>query len=40
MECFDALPLAGVLNDKFFIVHAGISPNLITLDKINRINRF
>lgn len=28
MESFDALPLACILNSKFFAVHAGISPKL------------
>lgn len=31
MESFDTLPLACILNEKFFAVHAGISPNLKTV---------
>lgn len=40
MECFDALPLACVINRKFLSLHGGISPELRKLDDINRINRF
>jgi serine/threonine-protein phosphatase PP1 catalytic subunit len=35
-----ALPLCAVINEKIFCVHGGISPNLQTLEDINKINRF
>ena len=31
MECFDTLPLACVLNERFFAIHAGISPGIKTV---------
>ena len=37
MRVFDALPLAAVINNKFLAVHGGISPQLITIDSINKI---
>ena len=40
MECFDALPLACILNDKFVCLHGGISPDILTLNEINKFNRF
>lgn len=35
---FNALPLAAVLDRRFFCVHGGISPELTTVDEINRVN--
>ncbi|KAH9965239.1 Metallo-dependent phosphatase [Russula dissimulans] len=40
IESFCALPVAGLLDGKFFCVHGGISPELNTVSDIDRINRF
>jgi serine/threonine-protein phosphatase 2B catalytic subunit len=40
MDSFDLLPLACVINGKFIGVHGGLSPELKTLDDINRLERF
>lgn len=40
VESFMTLPLAAVLNEQFFCVHAGISSELISLDQINQLDRF
>ncbi|KAI0056353.1 Metallo-dependent phosphatase [Artomyces pyxidatus] len=40
IESFCALPVVGLLDGKFFCVHGGISPELITLADIDRMNRF
>ncbi|KAF8266218.1 Metallo-dependent phosphatase [Lactarius quietus] len=39
-EIFLCLPLSGLLDGKFFCVHGGISPELITVSDIDQINRF
>jgi diadenosine tetraphosphatase ApaH/serine/threonine PP2A family protein phosphatase len=36
MDAFDALPLACIVNEKYFCVHGGISPKAIEVDKINK----
>jgi serine/threonine-protein phosphatase 2B catalytic subunit len=40
MDSFDLMPLACVINGKFIAVHGGLSPELKTLDDINRLERF
>ncbi|KAI9451336.1 Metallo-dependent phosphatase [Russula earlei] len=40
IESFSALPIAALLDGKFFCVHGGISPELNTVSDIDRINRF
>lgn len=40
VNSFKSLPLAAILNEQFFCVHAGISSELISLDQINQIDRF
>ncbi|CAI5758768.1 unnamed protein product [Candida verbasci] len=37
---FNALPLAAIMNEQFFCVHGGLSPQLTDLESIRRLNRF
>ncbi|KAJ8488250.1 hypothetical protein ONZ45_g14019 [Pleurotus djamor] len=39
-KSFNALPLAALVDGRFFCVHGGISPELVLLDDLLRINRF
>lgn len=39
MEAFDSLPISAILNDRFFLVHGGISPEISNMDSIININR-
>lgn len=40
MDVFDALPLVAIMDNQFFCTHAGISPDIETLDDIIKIDRF
>ena len=40
MEAFDALPLACVINGKFLAIHGGLSPDLVSLKQVDRLDRF
>ena len=40
MDCFDALPLACLVNGRFFAVHGGLSPELKVISDISVLNRF
>jgi len=38
-ECFNCLPVAALVGDKIFCMHGGLSPELTSLDQIQRIIR-
>eukprot|EP00930_Biecheleria_cincta_P082354 TRINITY_DN72106_c0_g1_i1.p1 TRINITY_DN72106_c0_g1~~TRINITY_DN72106_c0_g1_i1.p1 ORF type:complete len:373 (-),score=53.57 TRINITY_DN72106_c0_g1_i1:99-1217(-) len=38
-NCFDALPLAAVIDDSFLCIHSGLSPSIDTLDGIRALTR-
>ena len=38
MTAFDALPLAAIVNNQFFCVHGGISPDLNLVSEINNVS--
>lgn len=40
MEVFDSMPLACIVDNKYFGMHGGISPELSKLEQIDKINRF
>ena len=39
MDAFDILPIACLLNNRFLALHGGISPDLVTIDDIDKISR-
>ena len=40
IESFEAMPIAADVNGDYLCMHGGISPDLNTLEDINKINRF
>lgn len=40
MDVFDAMPVSAVINQKFIAFHGGISPEIRTLEDINKFDRF
>eukprot|EP00697_Spironema_sp_BW2_P011807 gnl/Spiro4/27663_TR13784_c0_g1_i1.p1 gnl/Spiro4/27663_TR13784_c0_g1~~gnl/Spiro4/27663_TR13784_c0_g1_i1.p1 ORF type:complete len:338 (+),score=64.18 gnl/Spiro4/27663_TR13784_c0_g1_i1:66-1016(+) len=38
-DCFNCLPIAGIIEDKIFCMHGGLSPDLTSMDQIRRIVR-
>ena len=40
MDLMDCMPLSAVINGKFIAFHGGISPELRTLNDINKLDRF
>eukprot|EP00298_Acanthocystis_sp_HF-20_P014718 c20888_g3_i1.p1 GENE.c20888_g3_i1~~c20888_g3_i1.p1 ORF type:complete len:317 (-),score=77.53 c20888_g3_i1:74-1024(-) len=40
MNCFDALPISAVVNNRFFCCHGGLSPELESISQIHEIDRF
>lgn len=40
VDLFKTLPIAALINDKYFAIHAGISPDLKRLEEIDEVNRF
>jgi serine/threonine-protein phosphatase 2B catalytic subunit len=40
MDSFDLYPLACVVNGQFLAVHGGISPEMLSIDDIKRVDRF
>lgn len=40
VNSFNSLPLAAIMNKQFFCVHGGLSPELNTLEDLNKLDRF
>lgn len=38
-ECFNCLPVLGLIDEKIICMHGGLSPELTNLDQIHRIMR-
>lgn len=39
MDSFDRLPLVCIVNEKYFCVHGGISPEVVSVEEIYKMNR-
>jgi serine/threonine-protein phosphatase 2B catalytic subunit len=40
LKMFDTMPLVAVVNQEYLCMHGGVSPNMRTLEEINKANRF
>ena len=40
ITCFETMPIAADVNGDYLCMHGGISPELATVDDINKIDRF
>ena len=38
-DCFNCLPVAGIVDEKIFCMHGGLSPDLLNMEQIKRIMR-
>ncbi|CAF1173167.1 unnamed protein product [Adineta ricciae] len=39
IRCFNCLPIVAIINEKIFCCHGGLSPDLVNLEQIRRIQR-
>jgi len=39
LDCFNCLPLAAIIEEKIFVVHGGLSPDLHSMEQIRRLQR-
>ncbi len=40
LKIFDTMPLVAIVNQEYLCMHGGVSPNMRTLEEINKVNRF
>ena len=40
LQMFDTMPLVAIVNQEYLCMHGGVSPNMKTLEEINKVNRF
>ena len=40
MTSFDSLPIACILNERFLVIHGGISPEIKTIAELQKLKRF